>query len=58
MSSSDTGLIFALTTPPLLLFGDWVFCPGCRTYLPANHVVYWDMDPGRPRCAGCESIVQ
>jgi hypothetical protein len=46
-----------VTTPPVSLFGEWVFCSVCRAYLPADFVVYWALDP-RPRCANCESIVQ
>jgi hypothetical protein len=40
----------ALTTLPLPPFGEWVFCPRCGTYLRADFVIYWALDP-RPRCA-------
>jgi hypothetical protein len=47
-----------VTTPPLSLFREWIFCPVCRAYLRADFVIYWRIDPDTPRCANCESIVQ
>jgi hypothetical protein len=42
--------------PPVFLRG-LVWCGECNMYLRADYVIYWAVDPGRPRCPNCESIV-